>query len=199
MPQSQNSANISREDKGSSSPPSNVASTEHTLQPFFILVRDLTTSDYHHPHTHYVFEDDDPEVLTAAVVDGLEAASDAEPSADSERYVLVDMSDDGLSVKAVRTLSAQWQPTAVRLTSAPTFDHKASQTNVMMAIEGRTASSLPPESRHQADLSNLQGSAELDRVSKLTAHLETLASEYDREMFLLADFTDSSTRPLHSD
>lgn len=42
------------------------------FQPFFTLVEDANTGEYHHPTVHYIFSDDDTDILTEAAVRSLE-------------------------------------------------------------------------------------------------------------------------------
>ena len=41
------------------------------FQPFFTLVEDANTGEYHHPTVHYIFSDDDTDILTEAAVRSL--------------------------------------------------------------------------------------------------------------------------------
>lgn len=50
-------------DQHSSNPP---------LQPFFTLIEDAHTADYHHPNVHYIFSDDDTDIVTEAALRSLE-------------------------------------------------------------------------------------------------------------------------------
>jgi len=43
------------------------------FQPFFTLVEDAHTTDYHHPTVHYIFSDDDTDLVTEAALRTLEA------------------------------------------------------------------------------------------------------------------------------
>src|SRR5699024_8371064 len=45
----------------------------HPLNPFFTLIEDANTGEYHHPTVHYIFSDDDTDILTEAAVRSLEA------------------------------------------------------------------------------------------------------------------------------
>lgn len=42
------------------------------FQPFFTLVEDANTGEYHHPTVHYIFSDDDTDILTEAAERSLE-------------------------------------------------------------------------------------------------------------------------------
>lgn len=76
------------------------------LPSLFTLVQNSTSKTTHHPHVHYIFADDDPEILTRAL-----AASDpASGGAGPTRSVLLDLApgDDGWSVSHAASLSADW-------------------------------------------------------------------------------------------
>ena len=102
---------------------------------------------------HYVFSDDDPEVITAASLRSLGAdevaaatlrrvdseagqgvADDAQMTRDAalpprragvvDRYVLMDMAGDGQTVLGAKSLSADWAITGTSLRNAPTFDDR---------------------------------------------------------------------------
>ncbi|KAJ5180924.1 hypothetical protein N7492_004134 [Penicillium capsulatum] len=45
----------------------------HVFQPFFTLIEDAHTSDCHHPIVHYIFSDDDTDIVTEAALRSLEA------------------------------------------------------------------------------------------------------------------------------
>jgi hypothetical protein len=45
---------------------------EPEFQPFFTLIEDANSSEYYHPTVHYVFSDDDPELVTEAALRALE-------------------------------------------------------------------------------------------------------------------------------
>lgn len=98
------------------------------FQPLFTLVTDSTTHTTHHPHVHYVFSDDDPEILTEALARyGHRASPDASDSRASpqaahpnERAIVLDLvpkpadnahpasSNPGYDVAWVSSLSSNW-------------------------------------------------------------------------------------------
>jgi hypothetical protein len=41
------------------------------FNPFFTLIEDSTSGEHYHPYVHYVFADDDPDIITAASMRGL--------------------------------------------------------------------------------------------------------------------------------
>ncbi|KAJ5951626.1 uncharacterized protein N7479_010039 [Penicillium vulpinum] len=47
------------------------------FQPFFTLIEDAHTSDYHHPTVHYIFSDDDTGIVTEAALRSLAAQQEA--------------------------------------------------------------------------------------------------------------------------
>ncbi|KKK19398.1 hypothetical protein ARAM_004275 [Aspergillus rambellii] len=56
--------------------------TSHTLfQPFFTLIEDAHTSEYYHPTVHYIFSDDDTDIITEAALRSLEAEREIFPNA----------------------------------------------------------------------------------------------------------------------
>lgn len=50
---------------------------QQSFQPFFTLIEDAHTSDHHHPTVHYIFSDDDTDIVTEAALRSLEAQQDA--------------------------------------------------------------------------------------------------------------------------
>ena len=56
-------------------------SSQHSpFQPFFTLVEDVHTSEYSHPTVHYIFSDDDPDIVTEATLRSLENEHDQVPN-----------------------------------------------------------------------------------------------------------------------
>lgn len=49
------------------------------FQPFLTLIEDAHTSDHHHPTVHYIFSDDDTDIVTEAALRSLEVQQDALP------------------------------------------------------------------------------------------------------------------------
>lgn len=138
------------------------------FQPFFALVDDASSGDVAHPAVHYVFDDDDPDVVTAASLRALGADDasvttmrrvsselDGEVGAPEEprdvlpplrpgvleRYVLVDMAQDGHTVVSAKSLSTDWAVTGTSVGAAPTFDEGAGRDpgqagGLMLKVEG---------------------------------------------------------------
>lgn len=67
------------EDENSSQPTSN-------FKPFFTLVEDTNSSDYHHPTVHYIFSDDDTEIITEASIRALETGQVSPPAQNTQQH-----------------------------------------------------------------------------------------------------------------
>ncbi|TLD18741.1 ubiquitin-protein transferase [Venturia nashicola] len=124
------------------------------FHPFFTLINDATNGETYHPATYYVFADDDPDVLTTATLHALEAQSlrypedeetvDPRNHGDEERYLVVDMHEDGTRVKEIKSLSSKWAVTGAEIRGAPTFQQEggavgevgAGNEGLMLMIEG---------------------------------------------------------------
>lgn len=72
----------------------------HNLQPFFTLLHDTQTFEHYHPTVHYIFADDDPDIITDAALYSLSAEDTAEgdePSGSGQHskinrhYLLIDV------------------------------------------------------------------------------------------------------------
>ncbi|KAI9768729.1 MAG: hypothetical protein M1840_004724 [Geoglossum simile] len=111
--------------------------------PFFTLVEDSTTAEHHHPAVHYIFSDDDTDLVTEASLcavsrrsTGLSGSSsslqqDSSGSSISalpahkpgvkERYIVLDVGPSGDTVVAAHSLTSDWQVLGVDVTNAPTW------------------------------------------------------------------------------
>ncbi|KAL4892855.1 hypothetical protein BDV59DRAFT_178812 [Aspergillus ambiguus] len=49
------------------------------FQPFFTLIEDSSSSEYYHPTVHYIFSDDDTDIVTEAALRSLETEQDSFP------------------------------------------------------------------------------------------------------------------------
>ncbi|KAH0566043.1 hypothetical protein GP486_000564 [Trichoglossum hirsutum] len=124
--------------------PSPSPETPHPLfSPFFTLVEDSTTAEHHHPTVHYIFSDDDTDLITEASLrvstrrpTGLTGSSSSLPQDSSgsstsalpayrpgvkERYVVLDVGPSGDTVVAAHSLTPDWQVLGVDVTNAPTW------------------------------------------------------------------------------
>lgn len=135
------------------------------FQPFFTLIEDNLTSEHHHPSVHYIFADDDHEIITEAALRSLEQDewdSTAEQSQDAilppprpgvkEHYLILDVqpvvqqsevqdeystrSSQTFVVSGSRSLSSDWQVLESTISSAPTMGENTDE-GLMLRIEGR--------------------------------------------------------------
>ncbi|CAL5869182.1 uncharacterized protein PFLUO_LOCUS3410 [Penicillium psychrofluorescens] len=61
--------------------------TNPPFQPFFTLIEDAHTSEYHHPTVHYLFSDDDTDIVTEAALRSLEAQQESLPESKREQII----------------------------------------------------------------------------------------------------------------
>ncbi|KAB8272442.1 hypothetical protein BDV30DRAFT_128440 [Aspergillus minisclerotigenes] len=52
--------------------PHEISTSHPPFQPFFTLIEDASTSEYYHPTVHYIFSDDDTDIVTEAALRSLE-------------------------------------------------------------------------------------------------------------------------------
>ena len=134
------------------------------FQPLFTLVTDSTTRATHHPRVHYVFSDDDPDILTEALAQRHSSLTSAEhepspmhgssgsgapPDPAQERAIVLDLvpkedGSAGYEVAWASSLSADWAVTSAQVSrmeddtpAAPgAQDDGAGSANLMLRIEG---------------------------------------------------------------
>ena len=146
------------------------------FKPFFTLVEDPETGEHIHPTVHYVFADDDPEILTSAALDALEVAENDEatrttPAEVRERYVIVDLAADAKSVAATSSMSADWQAVKIALTQAPSWgeDPNNSERGLMLKISGQDSKATSEYKRN-------------NRRHGHSARLDELAQEFNQRL-----------------
>ncbi|KAJ5605263.1 hypothetical protein N7510_010417 [Penicillium lagena] len=61
--------------------------TNPPFQPFFTLIEDAHTSEYHHPTVHYLFSDDDTDIITEAALRSLEAQQESLSESKREQII----------------------------------------------------------------------------------------------------------------
>lgn len=159
--------------------------------PFFTMVHDVTSGEHHHPHVHYVFSDDDPDIITNAILqnlypDGAAVQSPASAAASTDRHIIVDLDENGEVVISAKSLNHDWQIINTSIIVAPTFDESSSaeEAGMMLRIEGvestaaTTKGNLAVERflQHRMNAPNIEG---------LTAAMSTLAGEYRKELATL--------------
>lgn len=139
------------------------------LKPYFTLLEDRITGEQHHPTVHYIFADDDPDLLTNAALETLlhtphhhqQQQPDAEV-ASTERFMLVDMSADGQDIVSTSSLSADWQSFESSLAQAPSWGNDSASTQLMLRISGQ--GSLPVLRRGRGDQRRMDDVAGLTRL-----------------------------------
>ncbi|QIW97599.1 hypothetical protein AMS68_003117 [Peltaster fructicola] len=101
--------------------------SQEDIQPFFTIIEDAE-GDIIHPQVHYVFSDDDPELLTSAAIEH------------PHRVVLIDT--DGKSITNVSSLSPDWQAVRADISQAPSWGDEAAK-GFMLRITGKEATTSP--------------------------------------------------------
>ncbi|CAG8042156.1 unnamed protein product [Penicillium nalgiovense] len=66
--------------------------SQPTFQPFFTLIEDAHTSDYYHPTVHYIFSDDDTDIVTEAAIRSLAAQQEALSDSKKDRIAQIQAS-----------------------------------------------------------------------------------------------------------
>jgi hypothetical protein len=131
------------EDPASALPPPRPAS----FAPFYTLIVDPRTKLHAHPTVHYIFADDDPELLTDALLRSADStaagnATGGPPerkaptggegdSVVDERTVIIDLAADGRSVLSATSLAPEWQGVTTGISAAPSWQggHNNSNNN----------------------------------------------------------------------
>ncbi|KAH9826883.1 hypothetical protein Tdes44962_MAKER03270 [Teratosphaeria destructans] len=114
------------------------------FRPFFTLVEDPESGEVHHPAVHYVFTDDDQDILTdaaLAAIDGPES-SHGETGAD-ERFLFVNIGADGKTVLNATSLSPQWQNVKATMRQAPSWGQTDTEgeAGLMLRVSGQETQS----------------------------------------------------------
>jgi hypothetical protein len=122
-------------------------SSEQTLlpppnfNPFFTLIEDSTSGEHYHPYVHYVFADDDPDIVTAASMRGL--------GLDDTKYLPHDAQDDSERQQAQEGVSEDGEDSPVESPLPPPIPGvKEHYLIIDLGADGRTivdAQSLSPE------------------------------------------------------
>lgn len=58
---------------------------QQPFQPFFTLIEDIQTNEHYHPSIHYIFADDEPDIITEAACRSIDQNSDDSPSQEQEQ------------------------------------------------------------------------------------------------------------------
>ena len=139
----ENTAPVGQDVSAPVSAEASVASIPHPpdFTPFFTLISDSRSRTHHHPTVHYIFNDDDPEILTNAALTSLEAGRQqtAPGKGAEERYVIVDIAPDGKTVAAASSLSSGWQGIQTSVAQAPSWGEEGGSEGggLMLTITGQ--------------------------------------------------------------
>ncbi|TKA62910.1 hypothetical protein B0A49_11468 [Cryomyces minteri] len=135
------------------------------FHPFFALIEDATTGEHHHPTMHYIFSNDDPDLLTSATLRASETVDSLLPVLQGdnedlgertqsatvqdgsgrgqarERFIIVEMDADGHTILSAQSLASDWQVLRTTVSDAPSWtqdDRAADKTagGLMLQIEG---------------------------------------------------------------
>ena len=127
--------------------------------PYFCVIEDTASGEQYHPTVHYIFEDDEPDLLIAASVRTLGGREEYQPplaeKSDKEayemsllpetapgleeRYIVLNMASDGHTVESAHSLSSNWQISNVDVSAAPTWDEDTTNTedeSLLVGIRG---------------------------------------------------------------
>jgi len=107
------------------------------FRPFFTVIEDPESGDHYHPSVHYVFADDDQDILTDAALTAIDQPAGS-TSEIEERIIVVDMAADGKSITSAKSLSQKWQNLTAAIAQAPSWDDTTGGTEkvLMLKISG---------------------------------------------------------------
>ena len=159
---------------------------------FFTLIEDPDTGEHHHPRVHYVFSDDDTEILTSATLEAIDKEGEPSRSAThsdeaEERFVIIDMATDGKTVTSASSLSPEWQALKTNITQAPSWgdDSRSVDRGLMLKISGKAAPMLGAfkgRKRLQEQVRNLDNlvtefNERLDSLNEVLGRTQTTTNE----------------------
>ncbi|KAK8061414.1 hypothetical protein PG994_007780 [Apiospora phragmitis] len=182
--------------------------------PIYTLVTNTSTRTTHHPHVHYIFNDDDPDILSQALAQqhGLNVDESTSDPKSHSRTVLLDVepdADGGYKVSWASSLSPSWAVVDARLSritppseaeGAKPSDHAENSQKsdrLMLRIDGIEAASAGTESELRLSNRSGQGSGSGSSIGssqreKETESYSTLVDEFERRMVMLRKMVDWS-------
>jgi hypothetical protein len=131
------------------------------FQPFFALIENPSNAEHHHPAVHYIFADDDADIITEAACRALaqdEPQHVAEEGGKNElpapvdcvreHYIILDVEPGEAGIYQVtkaHSLSSEWQVMNASISYAPTIDSTDADSGegLMLKIEGIGTLSQP--------------------------------------------------------
>ena len=182
--------------------------------PIYTLVTNTSTRSTHHPHVHYIFSDDDPDILSQALAQQHELNVD-ESTSDAKshnRTVLLDVepdADGGYKVSWASSLSPSWAVVDAQLSRiTPPSEAAGANTNgsannpqksdrLMLRIDGIEAASAGTESELRLSSRSGQGSGSGSSLGSSQRDRDnesypSLVDEFERRMATLRKMVDSS-------
>ncbi|KAK8851731.1 hypothetical protein PGQ11_014210 [Apiospora arundinis] len=187
--------------------------------PIYTLVTNTSTRSTHHPHVHYIFNDDDPDILSQALAQQHELNVDdsASDSKSHNRTVLLDVepdADGGYKVSWASSLSPSWAVVDAQLSRiTPPSEAAGAHTSgnaenpqksdrLMLRIDGIEAASAGTEAELRLSSRSGQGSGSGSSLGssqrdKDTESYSGLVDEFERRMVMLRKMVDSSEERRH--
>jgi len=177
------------------------------FRPLFALVTTSAHPSYRqttqHPILHYVFADDDPELLTEALVQHHRAADELSGEYSRERAIMLDLAPTGhgpgYEVERASSLSPDWAVVSASIGRMEGINGSLAaahggQGALMLRIEGISveSSSSPPSGKTSTPEGELQGSgAKLPRPQQVAEEYSGLLSDFDKRMGVLRRVIDA--------
>lgn len=148
------------------------------FRPFFALIEDPATGEYHHPNVHYIFSDDEDQgAITSEALAVLDREDHtAHQDEVEERVLLLDMEADGRTVASVASLSADWQAIQTEITKAPSWgdSKQGADRGLMLKIAGKEVHTR--DTARDVDIRDLEG-----LVAQFGRQLESLDEVLGKE------------------
>ncbi|KAH6657113.1 hypothetical protein BKA67DRAFT_655404 [Truncatella angustata] len=185
------------------------------FQPIYTLVNNTSTRTTHHPQVHYIFSDDDPDVLTQALSQQHHANlnESASSPAPDQRAILLDLSqgkDGAYNVSWASSLSPSWAVLDAQVTriSPPSSDNggngdgipspnKKRPDRLMLRIEGVDGGSLAssgelklPSERSGHGSGSGSGSHSGQKTTEVEDY-NKLVAEFENRMTMLKKVVDT--------
>jgi len=157
------------------------------FQPLFGLIDDELSGDQHHPHIHYIFTDDDDDLVTNAALHALKAKTNPTSLTDStERFILLDLDPTGSNVVSAQSLSPEWQILSTELSLAPSFqdNNNATDGGMMLRVRG-VESSTRMTGAAEANATEVLDQARTQSNDHMTNAMSTLADRFQRELDII--------------
>ncbi|KAK0611080.1 hypothetical protein B0T14DRAFT_529598 [Immersiella caudata] len=194
------------DDHAAQSPPPHTGPVP--FKPLFALVTTSTHPSYRqttqHPILHYVFADDDPELLTEALAQHHRAADEFSGEYNRERAIMLDLAPSdhgsGYEVERASSLSPDWAVVSASIGRMEDINgtlaaaHGDGQDALMLKIEGVSveSSSSTPSGKTSTPEGELQGSgAKLPRPQQVVEEYSGLLSDFEKRMGVLKRVLDA--------